>query len=80
MVPVASIYRVGTVFASPALYRMPGPGYRQFDSSYVRPAPGACVVISQRPNTVNNYAAIDATPAVLAAGVASPGLAELRLP
>ncbi len=43
VVPVASIYRVGTVFASPALYRALGPGYRQFDSSYVRLAPGASI-------------------------------------
>jgi hypothetical protein len=36
-----------------------------------------CVVTAQRPNTVNNYAAIDATPAVLAAILAVLGLGVL---
>ena len=36
-----------------------------------------CLVTSQRPNTVNNYAAIDGTPAVLAAVLAVLGLGVL---
>ncbi|HEX3713940.1 MAG TPA: ABC transporter permease [Trebonia sp.] len=36
-----------------------------------------CLVTDQRPNTVNNYAAIDATPAVLAAVLALLGLGVL---
>ena len=36
-----------------------------------------CLVTNQRPNTVNNYAAIDATPAVLAAVLALLGLGVL---
>lgn len=36
-----------------------------------------CLVSDQRPNTVNNYAAIDATPAVLAAVLALLGLGVL---
>jgi hypothetical protein len=36
-----------------------------------------CLVTSQRPNTVNNYAAIDGTPAVLAAVLALLGLGVL---
>jgi len=36
-----------------------------------------CLVTDQRPNTVNNYAAIDATPAVLAAVLAVLGLGVL---
>ena len=38
---------------------------------------GTCVVTDQRPNTVTNYASIDATPAVLAAILAVLGLAVL---
>jgi ABC-type lipoprotein release transport system permease subunit len=38
---------------------------------------GTCVVTDQRPNTVTNYANIDATPAVLAAILAVLGLAVL---
>jgi hypothetical protein len=37
----------------------------------------SCVVTDQRPNTVNNYAAIDGTPAVLAAVLAVLGLGVL---
>jgi hypothetical protein len=36
-----------------------------------------CLVTSQRPNTVNNYAAIDGTPAVLAGVLAALGLGVL---
>jgi hypothetical protein len=36
VVPVASIYRVGTVFASPALYRTLGPGYLQCSGPFAR--------------------------------------------
>jgi putative ABC transport system permease protein len=36
-----------------------------------------CIVTSQRPNTVNNYAYIDGTPAVLAAVLAALGLGVL---
>ena len=69
-----------------ALYSFaPGPG-RQADIAALQRAwqkpcasieQNTCLVTNQRPNTVNNYAAIDATPEILAGVLAVLGLAVL---
>jgi ABC-type antimicrobial peptide transport system permease subunit len=63
----------------------PGPGkaaamaafHRAFDPFCSQVGPSACDRTDQRPNTVANYASIDATPAVLAAVLAVLGLGVL---
>ena len=69
-----------------ALYSVaPGPDRRAdiaaLERAWQKPcasiAQNTCLVTNQRPNTVNNYAAIDATPEILAGVLAVLGLAVL---